>query len=309
MAADRTSWEKYVGKLEGQIALITGFKSDTSLATAKQLVNEGAYVFIMHHRDPGLAAAIQEIGRNVACVQGDVSDLGDLDRLFAQIQREKGKLDIVFANAAVDDFVPFGEITEERYYSIVRLPGTRVFFAVQKALPLLPNGATIILNVAIIGGQAFAVNSAYSATKAAVLSFARTWAAQLEDRWIRVNAVSSGTAATRAVNDLMASVRAPERPSNSLSNSAPRNRLSTPNEVAKAVVFLASDDSSDVTGAELTVEGDVTRLKMLSNDLPLGRMTSASPDQVAKAVVFLASDDSRGITGMEVFVDGGMARL
>jgi NAD(P)-dependent dehydrogenase (short-subunit alcohol dehydrogenase family) len=179
-----------MNKLEGKIALITGGNSGIGLATAKQFVNQGAYVFITGRRDPELAAAVNEIGKNVTGVQGDVSNLGDLDRLFAQIKREKGRLDIVFANAGVAKFAPVGKITEELYDSIFNINVKGLLFTVQKALPLLPDGASIILNASIVGSKGFSANSVYSATKAAVRSFARTWTTDLKDRRIRVNAIS-----------------------------------------------------------------------------------------------------------------------
>src|SRR6185503_2014312 len=182
--------EEYMNKLEGRIALITGGTSGIGLATAKRFVNEGAFVFITGRRDAELAAAVKEIGRNVAGVQGDVSNLVDLDRLFARIKQEKGRLDIVFANAGVARFAPFGTITGEFYDSIFNINVKGLLFTVQKALPLLPDGASIILNASIVGSKGLAANSVYSATKAAVRSFARTWTTDLKDRRIRVNAVS-----------------------------------------------------------------------------------------------------------------------
>src|SRR5437868_1277860 len=170
-----TTKEKYMGKLEGKIALVTGGNSGIGLATAKQFVNEGAYVFITGRRDPELARAVKEIGRNVTGVQGDVSNLGDLDRLFARIKREKGKLDIVFANAGGAKFALLGKITEEHYDSIFNSNVKGLLFTVQKALPLLPDGASIILTASIVASKAIAPEwSVYSATKAAVRSFART---------------------------------------------------------------------------------------------------------------------------------------
>src|SRR5882762_8875043 len=194
-----------MGKLEGKTALITGGNSGIGLATAKRFVNEGAYVFITGRREPELAAAIKEIGRNVTGVQGDVSNLADLDRLFEQIKREKGKLDIVFANAGVERFDPFGTITEEFFDSIFDINVKGVLFTVQKALPLLPDGASIILNASIVGSKGFSANSVYSATKAAVRSFARTWTTDLKDRRIRVNAISPGSIDTPGLSDLLAS--------------------------------------------------------------------------------------------------------
>src|SRR3977135_1250900 len=164
-----------MAKLEGKIALITGGNSGIGLATAKRFVNEGAYVFINGRREPELAATVKEIGRNVTGVQGDVSNLADLDRLFEQIKREKGKLDIVFANAGVARFAALGTITEEFYDSIFDIKVKGCLFTGQKALPLLPDGASIILNASIVGSKGFSANSVYSATKAAVRSFARTW--------------------------------------------------------------------------------------------------------------------------------------
>ena len=143
-------------KLEGKIALITGGNSGIGLATAKQFVNEGAHVFITGRRDPELAAAVKEVGRSVTGVRGDVSNLGDLDRLFAQIKREKGKLDIVFANAGVAKFAPFGKITEEFFDSIFNINVKGLLFTVQKALPLLPDGASIILNASIVASKGVA---------------------------------------------------------------------------------------------------------------------------------------------------------
>ena len=252
--------EKYMGKLEGKIALVTGGNSGIGLATAKQFVNEGAYVFITGRRDPELAAAVKEIGRNVTGVQGDVSSLGDLDRLFAQIKREKGKLDIVFANAGIAKYAPIGTITEELYDSIFNINVKGLLFTVQKALPLLPDGASIILNASIVATKGFSANSVYSATKAAVRSFARTWTTDLKDRRIRVNAVSPGSIDTPGLSDLLASSETGQQRSKMISNSVPLGRFGTPDEIGKAVVFLASDDSSYITGTELFVDGGIAQV-------------------------------------------------
>jgi NAD(P)-dependent dehydrogenase (short-subunit alcohol dehydrogenase family) len=244
-----------MGKLEGKIALITGGTSGIGLATAKQFVNEGAFVFITGRRDPELAAAKKEIGRNVTGVQGDVSNLCDLDRLFAQIKQEKVKLDIVFANAGVARYAPFGQITEEFYDSIFSINVKGPLFTVQKALPVLPDGASIILNASVVGSKGLPANSVYSATKAAVRSFARTWTTDLKDRHNRVNAVSPGATETPGLNDLLASTEAGQQRLKMISNTVPLGRLGTADEIAKAVVFLASDDSSYITGTELFVDG------------------------------------------------------
>ena len=244
-----------MGKLEGKIALITGGNSGIGLATAKQFVNEGAYVFITGRRDPELAAAIKEIGRNVTGIQGDVSNLDDLDRLFAQIKREKGKLDVVFANAGVATLVPFGTITEEHYDSIFNINVKGVLFTVQKALPLMPDGASVILNASIVASKALGANSVYSATKAALRSFARTWTVDLKDRRIRVNAVSPGFIDTPGLRQLMAGRSGGAERWKTMSDTVPLGRAGTPIDIAKAVVFLASDDSSYITGTELFVDG------------------------------------------------------
>ncbi len=244
-----------MGKLEGKIALITGGNSGIGLATAKQFVNEGAYVFITGRRQSELDAAVKQIGKSVTAVQGDVSKLGDLDRLFAQIKREKSRLDIVFANAGVAKYAPFGTITEEHYDSIFNINVKGLLFTVQKALPLLPDGASVILNASIVASKGFSSNSVYSATKAAVRSFARTWTTDLKDRRIRVNAVSPGATDTPGLSDLLASAEVGEQRLQMISNTVPLGRLGTPDEIAKAVVFLASDDSSYVTGTELFVDG------------------------------------------------------
>jgi NAD(P)-dependent dehydrogenase (short-subunit alcohol dehydrogenase family) len=244
-----------MGKLEGKIALITGGNSGIGLATAKQSVNEGAYVFITGRRNSELAAAVKEIGGNVTGVQGDVSNLGDLDRLFAQIKREKGKLDIVFANAGVAEVSPLGKITEEHYDSIFNINVKGVVFTVQKALPLMPDGASIILNASIVASKGLSANSVYSATKAAVRSFARTWTTDLKERRIRVNAVSPGFIDTPGLSNLLASTGTGQQGKEMISNAIPLGRFGTPDEIAKALAFLASDDSSYITGTELFVDG------------------------------------------------------
>jgi NAD(P)-dependent dehydrogenase (short-subunit alcohol dehydrogenase family) len=244
-----------MGKLDGKVALVTGGNSGIGLATAKQFVREGAYVFITGRRDPELAAAVKEIGKNVTAVRGDVSKLDDLDRLFAQIKREKGKLDIVFANAGIAQYAPLGKITEEFYDSIFDINVKGVLFTVQKALPLMPDGGSIVLNASIVGSKGFSSNSIYSATKAAIRSFARTWTTDLKDRRIRVNAVSPGSIDTPGLNDLLASSETGKQRAKMIASSVPLGRFGTPEEIAKAVVFLASDDSSYIAGAELFVDG------------------------------------------------------
>ena len=249
-----------MSRLAGKIGLVTGGSSGIGLATAKQFVNEGAYVFITGRRKPDLDGAAKEVGRNVTAVLGDVSSLEDLDRLFAQIRREKGKLDIVFANAGIAKYAPLGEVSEEVYNSIFDINVKGMLFTVQKALPLMPNGGSIILNASIVGSKGLPANSVYSATKAAVRSFARTWTTDLKNRHIRVNAVSPGATDTAGLRELLASSDVGEQRKDMISRSVPLGRLGTPDEVAKAVVFLASDDSSYITGTELFVDGGMAQV-------------------------------------------------
>jgi len=250
-----TSKVRRMGRLEGKIALVTGGNSGIGLATAERFVNEGAYVFITGRRKPELDMAVKEIGRNVTGIQGDVSNLDDLDRLFDQIKQESGKLDIVFANAGVARYAALGAINEEFFDSIFDANVKGVVFTVQKALPLLADGASIILNASMVGSKGLPAYSVYSATKAAVRSFARTWTTDLKDRRIRVNAVSPGSIDTPGARDLLASSQVGEKRKKMIAESVPLGRFGTPDETAKAVVFLASDDSSYVTGIELLVDG------------------------------------------------------
>jgi NAD(P)-dependent dehydrogenase (short-subunit alcohol dehydrogenase family) len=249
-----------MGKLEGKVALVTGGTSGIGLATAKRFVGEGAYVFITGRRDAELAAAVKGIGRSVTGVQGDVASLADLDRLVARIERERSRLDIVFANAGIARYAPLGTITEELYDSIFDVNVKGLLFTVQKALPLMPDGASIILNASIVGSKGLPANSVYSATKAAVRSFARTWTTDLKERRIRVNVVSPGPIDTPGLSDLLASSETGEQRRETIAHSVPLGRFGTPDEIARTVVFLASDDSRYVTGIELFVDGGLAQV-------------------------------------------------
>jgi NAD(P)-dependent dehydrogenase (short-subunit alcohol dehydrogenase family) len=248
------------GKLNEKVALVTGGNSGIGLATAKRFVSEGAYVFITGRRQKELDAAVKDIGKNVTAVQGDVSNLADLDRLFAQIKKEKGRIDIVFANAGVATYAPLGTITEEFYESIFDINVKGVLFTVQKALPLLRDGGSIVLNASIVASKGFSSNSVYSATKAAVRSFARTWTTDLKERGIRVNSVSPGATDTPGLRELLASSETGQQRQKMISETVPLARLGTPDEIAKAVVFLASDDASYISGAELFVDGGIAQV-------------------------------------------------
>jgi len=244
-----------LGKLDGKVALVTGGNSGIGLATAQEFVAEGAYVFITGRREAELAAAVKEIGKNVNGIRADVSNSGDLDQLFSRIKNEKGKLDIVFANAGVAKYAALGHITEELYDSIFDVNVKGVLFTVQKALPLIPEGGSIILNASIVGSKGLPANSVYSATKAAVRSFARTWTTDLKDRHIRVNVVSPGSTDTPGLSELFGSSEVGQQCLKMISSLVPLGRLAKPKEIARAVVFLASDDSSYITGTELFVDG------------------------------------------------------
>ena len=241
-----------MGKLAGKIALITGGTSGIGLATAQQCVHEGAYVFITGRREPELAAAVKTIGSHVTGVQGDVANLGDLDRLFAQIKREKARLDSVFANAGVATFAPFGEITEEHYDALFTINVKGLLFTVQKALPLIRNGGSVILIGSTSGHMGVPGYSAYSATKAALRSYTRTWTREFNDRGIRFNTLSPGPIDTPMLE------RQPDKAQ--FAAAVPLNRLGRPEEIAAAALFLASDDSSFVAGVELSVDGGMAQV-------------------------------------------------
>lgn len=242
-------------RLEGKIALITGGSSGIGLATAKRFVKEGAFVFITGRRQQELNKAVKEIGRNVTAVQSDVSKMEDLDRLFGQIKREKGRLDILFANAGIAQYAPLEVISEDFYDSIFNINVKGVLFTVQKALPLLPDGASIILTASVVGSKGLPASSVYAATKAAVRSFARTWTTDLKARRIRVNVVSPGATDTPGLNKLLSATEAGQQRLKMLSTTVPLGRLGSTDEVAMAVVFLASADSNFITGTELFIDG------------------------------------------------------
>ncbi len=242
-------------KLEGKVAVVTGANSGIGLATAKRFADEGAYVFITGRRQNELDAAVKQIGRNVTGVQGDVSKLEDLDRLYAIVKKEKGHIDILFANAGWGEFAPLGQITEEHYDKTFDVNVKGVVFTVQKALPLFHDGGSIMLNASIAGSKGFPMFSTYNATKAALRSFARTWTVELKDRKIRVNAISPGPITTPGFSSLGKTEAESEAFRQQLIAITPMGRFGDPDEVAKVASFLASDESSFVTGAEVFVDG------------------------------------------------------
>jgi NAD(P)-dependent dehydrogenase (short-subunit alcohol dehydrogenase family) len=247
-------------KLDGKIAVITGGNSGIGLATAKRFVSEGANVFIFGRRQNEIDAGISEIGKNVIGIQGDVSNLADLDRLFDEVKVQKGHLDILFANAGIAQFAPLEEISEEHFDKIFRINVKGLLFTVQKALPILEDGGSIILNASIGSSKGVGGSSVYSATKAAVRSFARTWTVDLRDRNIRVNAISPGPIDTPIFSSITQNEEQSELFKKNIVNAVPMKRMGSPDEVAKAVSFLASDESSYVTGIELFVDGGLAQI-------------------------------------------------
>jgi NAD(P)-dependent dehydrogenase (short-subunit alcohol dehydrogenase family) len=247
-------------KLEEKVAVITGGNSGIGLATAQRFVEEGAHVFITGRRQTELDAAVKQIGDNVTGIHSDVSNLADLDQLYATVKQQKGRIDILFANAGVAEFAPLGTITEDLFDKTFNINVKGLLFTVQKALPLFQDGGSIILNASIASLKGFEANSVYSATKAAIRSFARTWTVDLKHRKIRVNAISPGPIDTPGFRGLMHTAEQLEQFKASVVATVPLGRMGSPDEVAKVVLFLASDDSSYVTGIELFVDGGMAQI-------------------------------------------------
>ncbi len=245
-----------MNKLEGKVAIITGGDSGIGLATAKRFAAEGASVYITGRRQQALDTAVREIGQQAAGIQGDVSQLADLDRLYTQVRQRHARIDVLFANAGVGEHAALGEITEAHYDNTFNVNVKGMLFTVQKALPLLKDGASIILTASIVASKGWEALSVYSATKAAIRSFARTWTVDLQSRRIRVNAISPGTIDTPGMRGLELSEQNLAR----LAAAIPLGRLGDPDDIAKAVVFLASDDSSFITGTELFIDGGIAQI-------------------------------------------------
>jgi NAD(P)-dependent dehydrogenase (short-subunit alcohol dehydrogenase family) len=235
-------------KLQGKVAVITGGTTGIGLATAKLFVKEGAYVFITGRRQKELDEAVKAIGSNITGIQGDIAKLSDLDRLYEAV-KANGRLDIVFANAGVAEFSPLGEITEEHFDKLFDINVKGTLFTVQKALPLLNDGGSIILNGSVASVKGTPAFGVYGATKAALRSFVRTWTSDLKARHIRSNVISPGPTDTPAIDGQ------PEDAIARIVSTIPMGRMGEPDEIARAVLFLASDNSSFVTGIELFVDG------------------------------------------------------
>ena len=244
-----------MGKLDGKVAVVTGGSSGLALASAKRFVEEGAYVFITGRRQEALDEAVRSIGRNVTGVRGDAANLDDLDRLFDVVRREKGRIDILYASAGIGEAVPLGELTEEHFDATFGLNTRGTLFAVQKALPLFNDGGSILMTGSVASVKGFPGYGVYSASKAALRSFARTWLNELSGRNIRVNVLSPGPIAT-AMQDRILTDEAKQM----FESLIPRGKMGRPEEIAAAAVFLASDDSSFVNGVDLAVDGGLSAI-------------------------------------------------
>ena len=246
-------------KLNGKVAVITGGTSGMALATAKLFVAEGAHVFITGRRQEQLDKAVKEIGDNVTGVQGDAGTLADLDRLYEAVSAAKKKIDVLFASAGIGELdKPLGTVTEEGFDKVFAVNVRGTLFTVQKALPLLNDGASVILNGSIAGSKGFASGSVYAASKAAVRSFARVWTSELKGRKIRVNVLSPGPIDTPAFDGMPAETR--EQMKAQFTSVVPMGRMGKSEEIATAALFLASSDSSFVTGIELFVDGGTAQV-------------------------------------------------
>ena len=241
--------------LTGKVAVVTGGNSGIGLATAQRLTAEGARVFVTGRRQAELDAAVNQIGHGAVGVQGDVSVLADLDRLYATVRQQAGRVDVLFANAGAGEFATLEQLTEDHFDRIFAINVKGLVFTVQKALPLMPDGAAVVLNASVVSVKGIPAFGVYNATKAAVRSFARTWANELGPRKIRVNVVSPGPIETPAIEKLTGSKENATAMFDQMAKGIPLGRPGQPDEIAKAVVFLASDDASYVNGVELYVDG------------------------------------------------------
>jgi len=248
-------------KLEGKVAVITGGNSGIGLATAQLFVTEGAYVFITGRRQNELDKAVKAIGINVTGIQGDISNFADLDRLYDTVKQQKGQIDILFANAGTGEFLPWEKISEAHYDKTFNVNVKGVLFTILKAVPLFKNGGSIILNASTAASKGMQGLVVYSATKAAVRSFARSFTADLKGRNIRINAISPGPIETPGLMNAAKSLGMTEDQfKKTIVSAIPMGRMGTPDEVAKAVLFLASDDSSLITGIELFIDGGIAQI-------------------------------------------------
>lgn len=249
-----------MGKLEGKVAVVTGANSGIGLATAQRFAAEGAAVVITGRREKELAEAAAHIGGNVTAVAGDISQLGDLDRLYALIRAKHGRIDVLFANAGWGEVAPIETATEAHFDATFDLNAKGTFFTVQKALALMQDGGSIILNASVAHLRGDASFSAYAASKAAVRAYARGWTTDLAKRGIRVNVVSPGPVETPALEKAGLSPAQVEQAAAHFAAQVPMGRRGKTSEIAAAVVFLASEESSFVTGVDLAVDGGMAQV-------------------------------------------------
>lgn len=247
-------------RLEGKVAVVTGGNSGIGLATAKRFQEEGAKVVISGRSKKTLDEAVRTIGNGVLSIQADVASLSDLDKLYQDVASKFGKIDVLFVNAGIAKFAPLAETSESTYDEQFDINIKGAFFTIQKAIPLLNDGASIILNTSVAGSTGNANTSAYSATKAALRSLARTAAAELVERGIRVNAVAPGPIETPIFGRTGLPQEAVDQFANQILETVPMKRFGQPEEVAAAVAFLASDDASYITGVEINVDGGVGQI-------------------------------------------------
>ena len=248
------------GKLTDKVAVVTGGTSGIGLAAAQRFAAEGARVFVTGRRQAALDAAIAQIGHGAVGVQGDVAELADLDRLYAVVKEQAGRVDVLFANAGMAEVVEIEKITEAQFEAAFRTNVKGIVFSVQRTLPLMPDGAAVVLNASMWTIKGVPGFGLLSATKAAVRSFARTWANELKGRRIRVNVVSPGYCDTPAIEHATGSRAGAEALLSRFADHVPLGRVATPDEIAKTVLFLASDDASYVNGAELFVDGGTAQV-------------------------------------------------
>jgi NAD(P)-dependent dehydrogenase (short-subunit alcohol dehydrogenase family) len=244
-----------VSKLQGKVAIITGGSSGIGLATAMRFIAEGAHVFITGRRQTELDKAVAQLGKNVTAIQGDVANLADLDRLYETVAAKKSKIDIVFANAAFVEFAPTTAVTPEHFDKTFNTNARGAYFTVQKALPLMNDGGSIILVGNTGKEKGFQARGTYNASKAALRSFVRTWTTELKDRKIRANMISPGAIETPIIDGLFPSKEMADAARAHFASVTPLGRLGRPEEIASAALFLASDESSYIAGIDLPVDG------------------------------------------------------
>ena len=249
-----------MNKLKGKVAVITGGNSGIGLATAKEFAGQGARLVVSGRDQKTLDEAAKELGPDVLVVRADVAKLADIDKLFAAVKAKFGRIDVLFVNAGIGKFAPLEAVTEELYDAVIDINLKGAYFTIQKALPLLADGASVVLNASINAHIGMANSSVYAASKAALLSLARTLSAELVGRNIRVNAISPGPVTTPIFGRMGLGAEALEQIRQSIASQVPMKRFGRPEEIAKAALFLASSDSSFLLGSEIVADGGMSQL-------------------------------------------------